>query len=88
MTDLPSVQLRVRGSIWLAVVEFGVVAGLFVADIRHHIYVSKTPYLFLLGVGVAAASRIALEGRRLCASAQLGKGCPLGSGGWGLYGSV
>ncbi len=49
MTDLPSVQQRVRGSIWLAVVEFGVVAGLFVADIRHHIYVSKTPYLFLLG---------------------------------------
>ena len=26
-----------------------VVAGLFIADIYHHIYVSKTPYLFLLG---------------------------------------
>jgi uncharacterized protein len=40
---------RLRDSIWLALAEFSVVAALFVADIHHHIYVSKTPYLFLLG---------------------------------------
>ncbi len=38
-----------RDSSWLAGAEFAVVAALFVADVRHHIYVSKTPYLFLLG---------------------------------------
>src|ERR1700738_4398352 len=26
-----------------------IVAGLFYADVHHHIYVSETPYLFLLG---------------------------------------
>jgi len=38
-----------RQSYWLAIVEFAVVASLFVADIYHHIFFSKTPYLFLLG---------------------------------------
>src|SRR5579864_5081899 len=34
---------------WLLVIELVIIAALFVADIYHHIYVSKTPYLFLLG---------------------------------------
>jgi membrane protease YdiL (CAAX protease family) len=42
---------QLRDSPWLALAEFAIVAGLFVADISHHIYVSKTPYLFLLGWG-------------------------------------
>lgn len=36
-------------SVWLLVVELAIIAALFIADIYHHIYVSKTPYLFLLG---------------------------------------
>ncbi len=40
---------RLRDSIWLALVEFAIVGFLFWADVHHHIYVSKTPYLFLLG---------------------------------------
>ncbi len=40
---------RARESRWLPFVEFGIVAALFYADIHHHIYISKTPYLFLLG---------------------------------------
>ncbi len=40
---------RARESRWLPFVEFAMVAGLFYADIHHHIYVSKTPHLFLLG---------------------------------------
>ncbi len=47
--DLQSLQQRMRGSMWLALGEFAIVAGLFYADIHHHIYVSKTPYIFLLG---------------------------------------
>lgn len=42
-------QQRLRNSLWLAVAEFAIVAGLFYADVHHHIYISKTPYLFLLG---------------------------------------
>lgn len=38
-----------RSSIWLALIEFVIVAGVFFADVHHHIFVSKTPYLFLLG---------------------------------------
>jgi membrane protease YdiL (CAAX protease family) len=34
---------------WLAAIEFAIVAAIFVADIHHHIFFSKTPYLFLLG---------------------------------------
>lgn len=47
--DWSSVQQRARNNVWLTLAEFAVVAGLFVADVHHHIYVSKTPYLFLLG---------------------------------------
>ena len=38
-----------RQSKWLALVELGIVALIFVADSHHLIYVSKTPYLLLLG---------------------------------------
>jgi membrane protease YdiL (CAAX protease family) len=40
---------RWRDSRLLVAVELAIIAALFAADIRHHIYVSKTPYLFLLG---------------------------------------
>ena len=36
-------------SIWLALFEFAIVAAIFLADLHGHIYLSKTPYLFLLG---------------------------------------
>lgn len=42
-------QEQLRDNIWLAFAEFAIVAALFAADIYHHIYISKTPYLFLLG---------------------------------------
>jgi len=47
--NLQPLQLRLRSSVWLAVAEFAIVAGLFVADVYHHIFFSKVPYLFLLG---------------------------------------
>lgn len=47
--DLHSLQQRARGSVALALAEFAVVAALFWADVHHHIYLSKTPYLFVLG---------------------------------------
>jgi uncharacterized protein len=47
--DLKSLQQRARGSVALALAEFAIVAALFWADVHHHIYVSKTPYLFVLG---------------------------------------
>lgn len=40
---------RWRESRLLVAIEFAIVAGLFVADVYHHIFFSKTPYLFLLG---------------------------------------
>jgi len=49
MAESQSLQQRARNSLWLVAAEFAVVAGLFVADIYHHILLSKTPYLFLLG---------------------------------------
>jgi uncharacterized protein len=49
MPAFVSQQQRLRDSVWLVLVEFAVVAALFAADIYHHIYISKTPYLFLLG---------------------------------------
>jgi len=49
VSDLQSLQQRARNNVWLAAAEFAIVAGLFYADVHHHIYVSKTPYLFLLG---------------------------------------
>jgi uncharacterized protein len=33
----------------LVVVEFAMIAALFVADVYHHVFLSKIPYLFLLG---------------------------------------
>lgn len=49
MTDFSHLRARLRGSLGLALVEFAIVAALFVADIYHHVFISKTPYLFLLG---------------------------------------
>jgi len=40
---------RWRNSKGLIIVEFALVAALFVADVYHHIFFSKTPYLLLLG---------------------------------------
>jgi hypothetical protein len=51
-TSLPdsiSVQERARSSVGLLLVEVALVTGLFVADVFHHVFFSKTPYLFLLG---------------------------------------
>lgn len=45
----PSNVERWRDSWSLVAIEFAIVAGLFVADVYHHIFISKTPYLFLLG---------------------------------------
>ena len=42
-------QPRSRQDIWLVPVELGVLTSLFLADVYHHIFFSKTPYLFLLG---------------------------------------
>jgi uncharacterized protein len=47
--DFVSMQKSLRDSVWLVLVEFAIVAGVFASDIYHHIYISKTPYLFLLG---------------------------------------
>lgn len=47
--NLQPLQQRLRGSVWLAVAEFAIVAALFVADVYHHIFFSKVPWLFLLG---------------------------------------
>src|SRR5271167_809358 len=48
MSDTPSAMPSWRDSKLLAAFEFAVVASLFVADMRHHIFLSKVPYLFLL----------------------------------------
>lgn len=37
-----------RDSPWLVVFEFAIITALFIADFRHHVYFSKTPFLFLL----------------------------------------
>jgi uncharacterized protein len=42
-------QARLRDSYWLVLLEFVIVAALFAADVFHHLFLSKTPYLFLLG---------------------------------------
>ncbi|MGA2855940.1 MAG: CPBP family intramembrane glutamic endopeptidase [Candidatus Sulfotelmatobacter sp.] len=49
MPNFVSLHQRLRDSRWLVAAEFAIVAGLFYADVHHHIYASKTPYLFLLG---------------------------------------
>ena len=38
-----------RDSAWLIVLECAIVVALFMADFKHHVYFSKTPFLFLLG---------------------------------------
>jgi len=48
MTGSKSLQQRARDSVVLVLAEFAVVAGLFLADVYHHIFFSKTPYLFFL----------------------------------------
>src|SRR6267378_1380738 len=48
METFPQKQ-SVRDSVCLVLIEFAIVAGLFVADIYHHIFFSKTLYLFPLG---------------------------------------
>ena len=47
--NLEPLQQRLRSSVWLVVLEFAIVAGLFAADVYHHIFFSKVPYLLLLG---------------------------------------
>jgi uncharacterized protein len=42
-------QKRGRQDGWLVPAELAILAALFVADAYHHIFFSKTPYLFLLG---------------------------------------
>jgi membrane protease YdiL (CAAX protease family) len=48
MTESKSLQQWARDSVVLLHAEFAIVAGLFVADVYHHIFFSKTPYLFFL----------------------------------------
>jgi uncharacterized protein len=45
----PSNGVRWRDSWLLVVAEFALIAALFVADVYHHVFLSKIPYLFLLG---------------------------------------
>lgn len=47
--DDPVSRPRTRQDIWLVSLELVILASLFVADAYHHILLSKTPYLFLLG---------------------------------------
>ncbi len=47
--DWHSIQQWARHSMALVLTEFAIVAGVFYADVHHHIYLSKTPYFFLLG---------------------------------------
>lgn len=49
LTDSISLQRGSRDSLGLLLFELALVAGLFVADVYHYIFFSKTPYLFLLG---------------------------------------
>jgi membrane protease YdiL (CAAX protease family) len=49
LTDSISLQQRARDRLAPLLVELAIVAGLLVADVYHHIFFSKTPYLFLLG---------------------------------------
>src|SRR5271157_2825584 len=71
MSDTPPGARSWRDSKLLAACEFAVVAALFMADMRHHIFFSKTPYLFLLawtslrlrGANLARASDVTCAGR-------------------------
>lgn len=49
---MPELELPRKGqrdSAWLVALEFAIIVALFVADFKHHVYFSKTPFLFLLG---------------------------------------
>jgi membrane protease YdiL (CAAX protease family) len=46
--ELPLPRKGQRDSVWLVVVEFAIIAGLFVADFKHRIFFSKVPWLFLM----------------------------------------
>jgi membrane protease YdiL (CAAX protease family) len=48
MTESKALQQWARDSVVLLLAEFAIVAGLFVADVYHDIFFSKTPYLFFL----------------------------------------
>ena len=48
-SEAAQVRASLRESKWMALAEFAIVALIFLADHRHLIYFSKTPYLFLLG---------------------------------------
>jgi membrane protease YdiL (CAAX protease family) len=48
MTESKSLRQWARDSVVLLLAEFAIVAGLFLADVYHHIFFSKTPYLFFL----------------------------------------
>jgi hypothetical protein len=48
MPETKSLQQWARDSVVLVLAEFAIVAGLFVADVYHPIFFSKTPYLFFL----------------------------------------
>jgi len=48
MTESKPLQQWARDSVVLLLGEFAIVAGLFLADVYHHIFFSKTPYLFFL----------------------------------------
>src|SRR5215469_4815366 len=47
--DNAASQPRTKQDIWVVSLELSILASLFVADAYHHIFFSKTPYLFLLG---------------------------------------
>jgi CAAX protease family protein len=49
MDALPLPRQGRRDSAWLVALEFAIVVALFVADFKHHVYFSKTPFLFVLG---------------------------------------
>jgi uncharacterized protein len=49
LNELPLPSKGRRDSAWLVLIEFLIVIALFVADWTHHVYFSKTPFLFLLG---------------------------------------
>lgn len=49
MSDSIALEGNWGTSSWLAIIEFAIVILIFVADWHHHIFFSKTPYLFLLG---------------------------------------
>jgi hypothetical protein len=51
LARVPSYAQWLQNGIWLAIIQFLIIAALFWADIHHHIYVSKRPYLSSLGGG-------------------------------------